>query len=385
MDTDTLWIPHDSPRGGSTSVAATHPVTTKRTFGEVSKLPSGRYRARYTAPDGNRYTAPATFDTKLDADTWLTLRRSELIKDEWQPPTRTRETFGPYAARWLADRKLKPRTREHYAAILARHLAAFDDMPLRHITPDVVNRWHAGLQTGPTMKAHAYSLLRTILNTAVAYDLINANPCRVRGAGNAKRVHKVKPATLPELEEIVAAMPEQYRVMTLLAAWCGLRYGELVALRRRDVDPIGPTIRIRRGLVRIRGQMIEGTPKSDAGVRDVTVPPHLAIALGEHLDQHAAPGRDGLLFPSATGAFLPTVTLYKYFYRAREAAGRPDLRWHDLRHTGAVLAASTGATLAELMARLGHSTPAAALRYQHAAAGRDAVIASKLSELIGAK
>ncbi len=75
------------------------------------------------------------------------------------------------------------------------------------------------------------------------------------------------------------------------------------------------------------------------------------------------------------------ATLYKVYYPAREAAGRPDLRFHDLRHTGAVLAASTGATLAELMGRLGHSTPGAAMRYQHAAKGRDQQIAEALSVL----
>ena len=74
----------------------------------------------------------------------------------------------------------------------------------------------------------------------------------------------------------------------------------------------------------------------------------------------------------------------RVYYPARDAAGRPDLRFHDLRHTGAVLAAQTGATLAELMARLGHSTPAAAMRYQHAAQDRDAVIASRLSEMVAA-
>jgi integrase len=76
-------------------------------------------------------------------------------------------------------------------------------------------------------------------------------------------------------------------------------------------------------------------------------------------------------------------TLYKVWYPAREAASRPDLRFHDLRHTGATLAAATGATLAELMARLGHSTPAAAMRYQHAAADRDRAIAEALSGFAG--
>lgn len=94
-------------------------------------------------------------------------------------------------------------------------------------------------------------------------------------------------------------------------------------------------------------------------------------------------GRDALLFPAADGtSHLAPSTLYRVFYPARKAAGRPDLRWHDLRHTGAVLAAQTGATLAELMGRLGHSTPQAALRYQHAAKGRDAEIARKLSQMV---
>lgn len=97
------------------------------------------------------------------------------------------------------------------------------------------------------------------------------------------------------------------------------------------------------------------------------------------------PGRDALLFPAAAddNLHMAPSTLYKVYYPARKAAGREDLRWHDLRHTGAVLAAQTGATLAELMGRLGHSTPGAAMRYQHAAADRDAEIARRLSELAG--
>jgi integrase len=105
----------------------------------------------------------------------------------------------------------------------------------------------------------------------------------------------------------------------------------------------------------------------------------------DHLSEHAAIGRDGLLFPAHhNGEQLSASSMRKVFIRARKLAGRPDLRFHDLRHTGAVLAASTGATLAELMARLGHSTPGAALRYQHASQDRDRVIADALSGLVTA-
>lgn len=103
----------------------------------------------------------------------------------------------------------------------------------------------------------------------------------------------------------------------------------------------------------------------------------------DHLAHHTSRGPDSLLFPAASAdhIHMQPATLYKVFYPARAAAGRKDLRWHDLRHTGAVLAATTGATLADLMGRLGHSTPAAAMRYQHASADRDAEIARRLSQL----
>jgi integrase len=222
-------------------------------------------------------------------------------------------------------------------------------------------------------------LLRTILTTAVQDGLIPANPCHIRGAGNSKRVHKIEPATLAELEILASAMPERYRAMVILGAWCALRFGELAELRRSDIKD--GKIYIRRAVVRADGKVIVGTPKSDAGTRDVAIPPHLLPMLKAHIAEHAQFGRDGLLFPAANGGHLAPSSLYKVFYPARKAAGRPDLRFHDLRHTGQYLAAATGATQAELMARLGHSTPAAALRYMHAAQDRDAEIARLLSDL----
>jgi integrase len=113
----------------------------------------------------------------------------------------------------------------------------------------------------------------------------------------------------------------------------------------------------------------------------VTSPSRRTCCRTEHLKAHTQLGAQGLLFPAGHGGHLVPSTLCGVFYPGREAAGRPDLRFHDLRHTGATLAAATGATLAELMARLGHSTPGAAMRYQHASADRDRVIADALSKL----
>lgn len=365
-----------------------------RAFGTIERLPSGRYRARYPGPDGRRYTAPTTFVTKKDARDWLALRQAEIIRKAWQPPEAstpkaTRLTFADYAETWLAQRDLKARTREHYRRMLdQRLLPKFGSRPLTSITADDVRSWHATptLTDKPTLRAHAYGLLRTIFASAVNDELIAANPCRIVGAGSAKRKVTIRPASLEEIEKLADAMPQQYEAMVLLAAWCALRFGELTELRRKDLvlDPDAGkgTIRVERAVVRTADGFRVTTPKSDAGRRDVAIPPHLVPVIAEHLAKHVGPERDSLLFPAAHGGHLAAATLHKQFVKARQSAGRPDLRFHDLRHSGAVLAAQTGATLAELMSRLGHSTPQAAMRYQHAAAERDQAIAEALSRMV---
>lgn len=356
----------------------------------IRRLPSGRYQARHTGPDGVRRSAPVTFTTLTDARAWLDDQGRAARSGTWRDPNSGRETFGVYAQRWITERDLKPRTRGDYQRIVDKHLIPrFGTTPMQAITPTMVRSWYAGLdRSTPTMRAHCYSLLRTIMRAAVADDVIAASPCRIPGAGVVKRKVEIRPATLAELEVVVEKMPDRLRVMVLLAAWLGLRFGELAELRRKDIDLAHQVVRVRRGVVRVKGGRVVETPKSAAGVRTVAIPPHLVEPLRAHLAEHVAGSRDALLFPSFTGRageHLSPESLYESFYPARAAAGRPDLRFHDLRHTGATLAAATGATLAELMRRLGHSTPAAAMRYQHAADDRDKAIAEALSGFHDAK
>lgn len=376
----------------------------KRSFGTVRQLPSGRWQARYTGPDGIRYKAPTTFLTEKDAQAWITTEQADVIRNQWLPTAEDAPDvpFGEYAEAWLKDRDLKPTTRNLYRGILdQRILPTFAAMPLTEITPEKVRRWHALVAPGkPTAKAHAYALLRTILGTAAGDELIPANPCKVKGAGTAARKKAIRPATIDEVVAIADHMGKadpKYRVLVLLTAWTALRFGEAVELRRRDVHLVatkqknGTTdysgaLLIRRAVTRVKGERIQGDPKAGSA-RDVAIPPHLVPVVQAHLDDNVGEEPDALLFPAAKD---PTLTLshtamVKVFYPARKAAGREDLTFHGLRHTGATLAAQTGATLAELMARLGHTTSAAAMRYQHAAAGRDAEIARRLSALTEGK
>jgi integrase len=363
-----------------------------RGFGHIRRLPSGHWQASYVGPDLARHTAPTTFDDKDTAVIWLRRERTFIESDDWKPPkaraaARRRDSFATYSTAWLAHRPLKPRTVAHYRSLLDRViLPTFGAMTVRHITPESVRVWFAGLDPHtPTQNAHSYALLKAICATAVTDDLLPANPCRVRGAGQAKRASRTEPATVEELTLIVDSMPKRYRLMVLLAAWTALRLGELTELRRSDIDLTGGRVRVRRAVVWIDGSPVVQTPKSGAGVRDVTIPPHVLPAVREHLRAMPVAGKDALLFPAASDptAHMQPATLYKVWDRARRIAARPDLRFHDLRHTGAVLATLTGASLIEVMRRLGHSTPAAAMRYQSVAKGRDAEIAAALSKLAG--
>lgn len=299
--------------------------------------------------------------------------------------------FGDYAPDWLANREVKgrpiaERTRDGYQDLLKRFiLPTFGHRQLHTILKADVDAWYRKTaRSTPTYRARAYSLLRTILANAMedGHIPVGLNPARIRGAGSVEREHKVEVLEPDQYRKLVAAIPDRYKLMVELATWCALRFGELTELRRGDLDMQHGLIRVRRAVVMVRGQFIVKSPKSSAGQRDVAIPEDLMQSLREHLLAHTAPGSDGLLFPSRgkPTQHLRQSSLTRVFYPAREKAGRPKLRFHDLRHTGAVLAARGGATPAELMARLGHSTVAASMRYQHAASERDVLIAAKLSE-----
>ncbi len=142
-------------------------------------------------------------------------------------------------------------------------------------------------------------------------------------------------------------------------------------------------MRVERSVRRVGGRWVVGDPKTDAGRRTVTLPAAIVALLEEHVEKHVPASPDSLLFSTSSGGYLARSNWNGTFRRAADAIGLPAVRPHELRHTGATLAAATGATTKELMRRLGHSTPAAALLYQHAADDRDAEIARALDAMLG--
>ena len=176
-------------------------------------------------------------------------------------------------------------------------------------------------------------------------------------------------------------MPEARRAPLLLAGWCGLRSGEVRGLRVRDLelDLDAGVVHVRQAVVRLKGQLLIGPPKTNAGIRSVAIPPHLLPALKVWADQQPTRSWDALLFPAGDGHSPLNDSVRDAHDEGKAAIDMPRLTIHGLRHTSTTLAAQPGATLAELQARIGHSTPNMAMRYQHVAAERDAQLAARMS------
>jgi integrase len=365
-----------------------------RQFGNIRKLPSGRYQARYRGPDGNLRAAPRTFERKTDASRWLSLKEAEISKGEWIAPELGNQKFREYAEQWMLDRVLKPRTAELYDGLLANHLyPTFGDLGVSDIDEATVRRWRkARLEAGPKAKrpfgpvtvAKAYRLLHAIFETAAEEDrLIPRNPCHIDGAGKEESDER-QIVPLPVVFEIAKAVPVRYRALVLLATFADMRWGELAGLRRENIDLEACEIRITETLAQLdKGGLRSDTPKSRAGKRTVAFPAEIAPEIRWHLDRFAEPGERGFVFVGPKGGNLRRSNFrVSVWNKVRQEVGLPNLHFHDLRHTGGTLSAATGATLKELMARLGHSSVRAAMIYQHATRDRDQAIAKALGTFV---
>jgi integrase len=358
-------------------------TATRRRFGRIRKLPSGKYQASFVGPSGARQNAPDTFITKTDAGRWLAKVEADLSRGTWLDDQLGRQAFGDYARTWLRDNtKIGPRYRETCTRNLRLHMTALEDISLRALTPPVIREWYAAALRGTggrTSIQQAYRLLHAVLATAVRDGAIPVNPANIDGAGTDRA--KERPvASVAQVVALIEAITPRYRAAVLLGAWCGLRRGEIIALHPQDIDLDAGTVTIRTNRVELleTRQAFDAPPKTDAGKRTVNIPPHVLPILEVHMREWAGTDR---VFIGRDGKPMRGDAVRQAFTRARRKADMPGFRFHDLRHTGQTLAASAGATLKDLMKRLGHSSPAAAQRYLHAVDGRDAEIASALSDL----
>jgi integrase len=420
-----------------------------RRFGNARRLPSGRYQIRYPGPEGRIRTGPETYGRKSDADKALVLIEAQISAGEWTDPDRGKVRLADYVATWITERpKLRPRTVDLYRWLLGKHIVPhLGGVPIGKLSTAMIREWRAkllGNGVSVSVAAKAYRLLRAVLNTAVEEDkILPRNPCRIRGAGDEdtperpvltvaqvfalaeltgrRPVGNVRatPAggyrlrfrrhgvfrtfpevypTRPDAERALWAMADdgradcehdrRYLALVLLATFASLRWGEVTALRRGDIDLDAGTVRVRVAFVeRSTGEILLGPPKSRAGRRVVGIPQAILPVLREHLATYVRDEPGALAFPGAHGGPLRRGNFNKmsaWPYAVR-SIGADGLHFHDLRHTGNTFAAASGAGLRDLMARMGHDSERAAMIYQHEARGADRAITSAIDQHVQAE
>jgi integrase len=331
-----------------------------RRFGNVRKLPSGRYQVRYPGPDGRIRTGPETYERKGDADRALVLIEAQIRAGEWTDPDRGKIKLSDYATVWITQRPgLRPRSADNYRWLLKKHVDPYlGRVPVGKLSTPMIREWRATLLSegiSATTAAKAYRFLRAVLMTAAEEDkILSRNPCRVRGAGDEDAPERpvLTVAQVFELAEWVGRRPvgnirslpdggyrlrlarhgerrtspevyrskadaeralwkmmadgradfvhdRRYRELVLLATFASLRWGEATALRRCDLDLQAGTVRVRVALVeRSTGEMVLGPPKSRVGRRIVGIPDAIIPVLREHLAALPRRSRAHWCFPA---------------------------------------------------------------------------------------
>lgn len=360
-------------------------MTTRKNWGAIRKLPSGRFQASYVGPDGRRHNAPDTFRLKTQASAWLATKRADILDGSWasskDAESAAATIFREYAIQHIEIQTnsngelLRASTKALYRRILETSLKPFLLLELAAIDRAQVSAWYAKLiATGKkTTASKAYKLLSAVLKRAVEEGRIVKNPCGIRGAHSAVSGKVVDIPTADEVAEISKSISPEFRTLVLVAAYGGLRFGEITEIRRKDVFALEKNglvsyeIRVRRAVTKVNGAFVIDKPKSEMSSRDVPLSPALTAALNNHLFDEVADDPEALIFPSKSGGHLPHHTFIKAWNKALKVSGitREGLTPHSLRHFAGTHYHLAGATLPELMTWLGDSSIAAVQRYLH--------------------
>ena len=338
------------------------------------RLPDGRQVQRKLGPAWTGRGRPAAgYFTKRLAEDWLRDTLAAARRGTLPGAVRTGATFADAAAEWLRyveqDRDVKPSTLTDYRSVVAsRLLPAFGELPVEQITPGRIEAWRVGLGAGRSKpltnrtRNKAVTILGGIMERARKVYGLPSNPVRdvekLRERYDATRFEFYSPEEVWAL--VRAAASELDGTIFLTAAFTGLRRGELVALRWRDVD-------FERSAIRVAGSYANGrltTPKSGRG-RVVPMVPEVAEALARLNRRGDWVGEDDLVFAGETGSYLDASALRRRFVAACARAELRPIRFHDLRHTFGTLAVLGAESIVELQAWLGHAEVRTTMRYTH--------------------
>ncbi len=326
----------------------------------IYKLKTGKWQARYQAPDGKRRAR--NFRRKIDAERWLTSIEAAKLRGEWVDPRLGKTRLGDWAERWLkaVSPSLRPKTARSYASLLrSRILPTFGARPLSSLRPMDVQQWVASMVDeglSPSWIRQARVVLSLVVQAAVRDGLIARD---VTQRIKCPKVDRQEAAYFDQatVERIVETVAAPHDVVIRLLGATGLRCAELAGLRRCSVDLLRNRIRVTQTLGEVGGDLVRGPTKSYAA-RTVPVPPSVAAALRAHLA--ATPGSpDAPLFTSPGGGPLRYSNFYHRVWRpALRRLGLPGVGLHVLRHSAAAALISAGASPKAVQTILGHASAA---------------------------
>jgi integrase len=330
----------------------------------VDKVATG-YRVRWRTPDGK--SRSKTLKRRVDADRFLTSVEHSKDVGTYMDPSRSKVRVSQWATSWLAAQShLKPSTRARYEGILSKHiLPEWGSTPLSNVPHADVQTWISGIDLAPATVRYVHRVFSLIMELAVRDRRIPSNPATgVRLPRVAKNDKKF--LTLEEVHRLADAaaqypipeVGEQYRALILVLGLCGLRWGEVAALRVKRVDLLRRRLTVAESVTEVSGRLVWGTPKSHA-TRSVPIPRSLVDLLTIVI---AGKGPDDLVFTTWRGKPLRNLNFRRDVFDAAAAdANLHHLTPHELRHTAASLAVSAGANVKAVQRMLGHASAAMTL------------------------
>lgn len=321
----------------------------------IAKRPDGQWRARYRDATGREHSRH--FGRKVDAQRWLDTVTSAVVTGSYVDPRLSRVTIGEWAARWLEGKaNLKASSRDRYAGVLATHVVPrWGAVRISDVTHADVQAWvsqvaASGLAPASVHKVHR--VLAMVLSTAVKDGRLPRNPATGVDLPRAVTAEK-RFLDSRQVASLADAAGPQGRVVVLLLAYTGLRWGEMAALKVSRVDLLRRRVHVAESVTEVEnGRLDWGLPKSHER-RWVPLPRFLVDDLAEHLAGRAS---DDLVFSNSAGNVLRVGNARRaWFDRAATTAGLEGLTPHELRHTAASLAVSAGANVKAVQRMLGHA------------------------------
>ena len=359
------------------------PVTTRRQFGSVRRLRSGRWQARYRDNSGRMVAAPSTFATKGDASRFLAASQADLARGQYVDPRAGRITLIEWVESWLARPGKRPGTIERDRQGLDVFLPALGAMRLSAITATHIRTAvdRRSQTVAPATVARDFAALRAALNAAVDEDVIPRSPAR-RVSTQPVAPREARIVTREELQRLANAMGTD-RLMPYLAVVLSLRWGEIAGLRVGKLDFARRTVAVVEQRTRGRkGRMVDGQPKTSAGRRTLAVPDWLMTMLADHLAARGVTDADpeALVFVAPNGGPLHYSNWrIRVWVPAVNAVGLDGLHFHDLRKTAATVLLVEGVDVKTAQRRLGHASPQVTLRvYAQATEQADRAAAEKI-------